>query len=120
MERKLRPPQVFVPSKSHHDFSKAKNFGELVFLTQGQINRYDVNYIAQLCTEAMTDARAGDYIMVSSLSVITAVASAIFSARFGRLNLLQYDAGVGDYFSRSIVTRMEEEIVGHSTTVRGP
>lgn len=105
MQRTLRAPRVFIPHKAHHDYSAAKQFGELVFIVEGSINRFDVSRIAFLCSEVLKDAEAGDYLMISSLSVINSVAAAMFGARFGRLNLLLHDSNTGAYHSRSIIIK---------------
>lgn len=103
MHKSLRSPKVFVPNRSGHDFTSAERYGELVYLTEGSVNRFQVANIMRDCQEAMKDAAAGDFILISSLSVINSVACALFAYKFGRLNLLQFDNRKGITLSRSIV-----------------
>ena len=100
---KLRQPKVYIPNKSFHNFSDAKRFGELVFCTEGTINREDVQTITRLVVTAMEEAEAGDYIMISSLSVINSIMCGIFAGRFGRINFLMFDDEMQRYVSRKIV-----------------
>ena len=86
-------PLVFVPNKSPHDYSKAWDFGDLVFCTQGELNNLDVLTMQSELEAAMEDAQPDDYILISSLSSLCGVACAIFAHRFGRLNLLLYKNG---------------------------
>jgi len=110
MKHKLRSPHVYIPNRSNHDFTKARDFGELCFITEGSVNRFSVNDIARQVREAMSDATASDYLIISSLPVLNAIAAAIFAHRFGRLNLLLHDAKTGGYLSRSIVMREMEDM----------
>lgn len=100
---KVRQPRVYIPNKSLHNFSDAKRFGELVFCTEGTINREDVNHIARLVSTAMEGVEANDYIMIASLSVINSIMCGIFVGKFGRLNLLLFDDDTQRYISRKIV-----------------
>lgn len=94
-------PKVYVPNRSFHDFKDAARFGELVFLTEGMVNRMNVNKITRQCMVAMKGATAGDFIVVSSLSIITAIASSLMAFAFGRINFLIWEDD--HYIERNIV-----------------
>ena len=101
--------RVYIPNKSLHDFSGVSSFGEPVFVTEGLVDRYGVNQIARHCVAALKDAEEDDLILISSLPVITAVLSGLFTLRFGRLNLLLYRPASDDgrvpeeYVKRTVV-----------------
>ena len=95
--------RVFIPNKSGHDFSPALAFGELVYVTEGLVNRYQVNKIYRLCMEAMKDAGPDDYILLSSLPIISSVMAMILGARFGKVNFLLYSKELDTYETRTIV-----------------
>lgn len=94
-------PKVYVPNRSFHDFSDAKRFGSLVFLTEGMVNRMNVNQITRQCMLAMGDATGDDFIVVSSLSVITSIAAGIMAYAFGRINFLIWEGQ--QYVERNVV-----------------
>lgn len=96
-------PKVFVPNRSGHDFSPAKSFGDLVYVTDGLVNRYQVNQLYRLCMEALKDAGPDDYILVSSLTIINSIMAMILGARFGRVNFLLYSKKEDGYEPRTIV-----------------
>lgn len=98
MQRRRR---VYIPNKSHHDFSGAERFGELVFLTEGIVRRLNVNQLYRECYEKMKDAHAEDYILVSSLSVLNLIVGSIMAHKFGRVNMLLFHHG--DYVPREII-----------------
>ena len=85
--------KVYIPNKSGHNFDDAERFGALIFLSEGYINRFKVNEIYRIFAEAMSDSHSDDYIIISSMNVMNAVASAIFARKHGRLNLLQFYEG---------------------------
>lgn len=85
-----RRPLVFVPNKAGHDFSEAEKYGELVFLTQGTINPYKANSIYRRCVDVMNHAHIEDYLLISSLNIITSIASGVLAHRFGMINYLLF------------------------------
>lgn len=94
-------PKVFVVNRSAHDFSAAEKFGELVFLSEGPINRYAVNNIHRIFSEKMKNSSPDDYIVPCSLNVMNIIAGAIHARNHGNLNLLLFKEGV--YLERNIV-----------------
>lgn len=93
--------KVYVVNLSAHDFSPAEEFGELVFLSEGPMNRYSVNNMYRLFESLMKDSSPDDYIVPCSLNVMNSIACAIFAHRHGRLNLLLYKSGI--YIERNLV-----------------
>jgi len=85
--------KVYIVNKSSHDFSPATEFGELIFLSEGPINRYGTNNMHRIFTEQMKDSSSNDYIVLCSLSAMNAMACAIFAHKHGTLNLLLYKDG---------------------------
>jgi hypothetical protein len=93
--------KVFVVNKSAHDFSPAKKFGEVIFLSEGPMNRYAANNIHRSFKEAMADSSKDDYIVPCSLNVMNSIACAIFAKMHGRLNLLLFKDG--EYIERNLI-----------------
>lgn len=93
--------KVYVISKSSHDYSEAEKYGELVFLSEGRMNRFCTNNIVRQFEEAMRDCKSGDFILQTGLTVMNMIAAAIFVAKHGRLNLLIYDHG--KYVERTLL-----------------
>lgn len=95
--------KVYVPNNSAHDFSQAEKHGELVFITEGRINRFDVNDMYRVVVEELEDSTKNDYIMVTGLTQINGVLMSVFAYKHGRLNLLIYDVKEEDYVIRKLV-----------------
>lgn len=92
--------KVYVPNKGQHDYTKAWAFGDLVFCTDGTLNRRDIATMHGEITRTMIDADEDDIILITSLSSICSIAAGIMAARFGKLNLLLYEDG--EYIERSV------------------
>lgn len=93
--------KVYIVNKSAHDFSNAEAFGELIYMSEGPVNRYATTQMHRLFTSAMADSSAFDYIVPCSLNVMNSIACAIFAAKHGKLNLLLYKQG--EYLERNLI-----------------
>jgi hypothetical protein len=79
---------VYVLNKSAHDYSDAKRFGELVFCTEGSLDKLDLQQMFREMNSALEDSLPEDYILLTSLTSLCSVACSIFALKHGRLNLL--------------------------------
>ena len=93
--------KVYIVSGSNHDFTRARAYGELVFLSEGPMNRYSVNNMYRIFKSKMSDSAPDDYILVCGLAIMNAVAASIMTAKHGRVNYLLYEKG--GYLERNIV-----------------
>ena len=90
---------IYIVNKSSHNFSPAEEYGELVFLSEGSMNRYGTNNMVREFSRIMKDSSPSDYIVPCSLNVMNAIACAIFAHKHGVLNLLLYRRG--EYIERN-------------------
>jgi hypothetical protein len=81
---------VFVTNKSGHDYTPAEAYGRLVYISEGQLDRFNLNEMYRLAADAVKYATEADYILVTSLSVLNAIVCSVFGRKFGRLNILLY------------------------------
>ena len=102
----MKKSKVFIVSGSSHDFAPAEQFGELVYLSQGPMNRYGVNDMYRQFWDKMKDSSPDDYILVCGLAVMNAVAASIMTRLHGRINYLLYQKG--GYLERNIVLTTNE------------
>jgi hypothetical protein len=94
-------PSVFIVNKSFHDFSEAEKYGKLSFLSDGSMDRYEVNNMARQFESYLKDSSPEDYIVPCSLNVMNSIACAMFAVRHNTLNLLLYKQGKG-YIERNL------------------
>lgn len=93
--------KVYVVNKSAHDFGPAEEYGSIIFLSEGSMNRYAVNSMYRQFSMVMEESDGNDYIVPCSLNVMNAVACAIFGSKHKRLNLLLFKDGL--YLERNLV-----------------
>lgn len=93
--------KVFVVNRSTHNFEDAERYGQVIFLSEGPMNRYSTNNMFRVFEEKMRDSEGDDYIVPCSLNVMNSICCAIFAHKHGRLNLLLFKNGV--YIERNHV-----------------
>ena len=82
--------KVFIPNQSGHNFTDSERYGTPVYVTKGLVNRFSVNFIARKWALSLKDSTKEDYILVTSLTILTVVGAALFGHIHGCLNLLLY------------------------------
>lgn len=92
---------VFIVNKSSHNFSEAENYGKIIYLSEGPMNRYSTNNMVRVFQDIMKDSSTYDYIVPCSLNVMNAIACAIFAVKHKRLNLLLFKNGT--YIERNLM-----------------
>ena len=118
-------PTVYVVNKGSHDHSDAERFGELVYLSEGSINRYSTNSMYREFYPVLLKSKPEDYILPTGLTIMSNIACAIFAILHERLNLLIYKAsrsgGPGRYVQRSMVFRDSNFSINtkHQATYKG-
>jgi len=100
------PKKVFIVNRSTHDFSAAGKFGELIFMSEGNIPRLAASKMCRLFKPFIEESSQTDYILLTSMTIMCTLACGMFAAKHGRLNLLIYipESNVsGHYVSRVTV-----------------
>lgn len=93
--------KVFVVNNSSHNYEPARKFGDIVFLSEGPMNRYAVNSMYRTFKDMMMNSEKDDYIVPCSLNVMNSIACAIFAHMHGTLNLLLFKDGT--YLERNLI-----------------
>ena len=96
-------PRVYVTNQSGHDFSAAEKFGELVYLSKGKINPFQVTKMYKEFVVHLDSSASEDYILITGLSVMNSIAVACMAYKHSRINILQWHEGEHRYKSRTIV-----------------
>jgi len=97
---------VFIVNKSSHDYSSAEDFGNLVFMTQGSLQRFSTSKMFRTFEPFIKASKTFDYLLLSGMTVMCSVACAMFAHKHGRINLLIHKPNPrnsGSYQERVIV-----------------
>ena len=100
--------KVFIINKSSHDYSKAEEFGELVFMSEGSMSRFAVSNLFRIFQPFINQSNSEDYILIGGHSVMCSIACSMFATKHERLNLLIYKSvpkKLGTYLERIIVIK---------------
>jgi len=100
--------KVFVINRSSHNYSKAEEFGKLVFMSEGSLNRFAASSLFRIFKPFINQSTAEDYLLIGGLSVMCSIACSMFAVKHGRLNLLIYKSipqKSGTYLERIIVIK---------------
>lgn len=95
--------KIYVINRSAHDYSGAEKFGEIVYLSEGSINRYATNKIYRQMNDVLKNSKPDDYILLTGLTIMASIACSIFSVKHNRLNLLLFRPNDHSYAERRIV-----------------
>ena len=96
-------PSVFVINRSSHDYSGAERWGTIKFLSSGPVNRYATNKMYRMFKEVLRDSNSDDYILLTGLTVMSVIATAVFALKHQRLNLLIFRPDNHSYVERRMV-----------------
>ena len=104
--------KVYVTNKGGHSYEAAEKYGEVIYITEGTLNRFATNTLYRAFIDGMKDSQPDDYILITSMSIVNAIGAAVFARKHGCLNLLLYRSG--EYILReididSLVVQEEEE-----------
>jgi len=81
-------PRVYVVNTSGHDISDAERYGELVVMTEGTVDKFNITIMLRAFNEHLAYSTSDDFILVSGPTVMNCIACAMFAAKHGCLNLL--------------------------------
>jgi len=97
---KKMPKKVYVTNRGGHSYEAAEKFGEIVYITEGTLNRFATSSLYRAFVDGMKDSQPQDYILITSMSIVNAIGAAVFARKHGCLNLLLYRSG--EYILREI------------------
>lgn len=93
---------VYVVNKGGHDFSSAKNYGNLVFLTEGHYSPFAVDKMYREMARKLKDSNPDDFILCTGLTIMNSIACSCFAMRHGgKLNMLLFRNG--RYIQRTLM-----------------
>ena len=94
-------PKVYIINKSAHDYSSATQYGELVFITQGLIDSYNLNLTFRQALTTLQDYNPQeDYILLTGLSSTNLIVGWVLGHLKCDINVLLYKDG--EYITRRL------------------
>lgn len=94
--------KVLVVNKSCHDFTAAEEYGEILYLTSGSVNRYSTSNMYRQFEREIKRSSPNDWIVLSGMTIMNSVVCAMFATIHKRLNLLIWKSNDKVYIERVI------------------
>lgn len=81
--------KVFVVNQSPHNFKPAAQYGELVFMSEGSIDRFATNRMIRQFTPFLAESSDEDHLVISGPTVMNVMAAVMLARKHGGvLNIL--------------------------------
>lgn len=111
-------PKVYIPNRGGHDYSAAAKYGQLVYVTEGLVPRWNLSEMYRSWVAVLETSSPEDYILETSLNSLCSVGAACFAYKHGKLNLLLFKDGayierkllIDDLIRRSYAKRRSETV----------
>lgn len=85
--------KVFVINKGNYNYSDALQYGELIFLSQDFIDKTSPEKLYETYSELLKDSTEDDFLIITGLQIMNAVASSILAQKHGKVNYLIFSNG---------------------------
>jgi hypothetical protein len=95
--------KVYISNKGAHDYSDARKFGELVFLTDHFISPFSTGTLFRTMQKLLINSEPDDFLLLTSYNVINAIASSLLALKHGNVNFLLFNAKTSQYVERTVV-----------------
>ena len=84
----MKTQNVYIVNKGGHDYTNAKKYGKLTYMSEGMIDRYATGVIYRLFAEKLKNFKEDDYLLLGGSTVMNSIACGIIGRKFGILHLL--------------------------------
>lgn len=99
---------VWIVNKRNHDYHDAEKYGQIRALTSGKVNIFKVEQLAKEIKETLDKyANEDDYIVLAGYILANIIAVHYFLIKFGKANILIWDANHNKYVKSKITEFMD-------------
>lgn len=94
--------KVYVVNNVHHDFSKAEQYGELVYVTKGQLPIFKTSTVRAMLEKGLVKFTKDDYLLISGPAIVNIMAATLLFNKFDTVKFLVFDAKQQNYVVRHL------------------
>ncbi len=94
--------KVYVVNYTNHDYSKAKQYGELVYITKGKLSIFKTNTVRAMLEKGLVKFTKDDYLLISGPAIVNVMAAIILYNKLNTVKFLVFDAKQQDYVVRHL------------------
>ena len=106
---------VFITNYVDFDLDDAWKFiekkGSIIPITKGRINIFNIDNLVRKIKEKLVEITEDDWVIISGNPVVSSLVCSLIIQKFGKMNLLLWDARNRNYVPRKVSqkeTRIEE------------
>ena len=94
--------KVYIVNNTNHDYSKAKQYGEPVYITKGKLPIFKTNTVKAMLEKGLAKFTKDDYLLISGPAIVNVMAATILYNKFDTVKFLVFDAKQQDYVVRHL------------------
>lgn len=95
--------KVYVTNFTGHEYTDAKRFGELIYITNGYVTFNDLKEIERKVLEFVKQATKDDYLLLSGNSLLCSVATLIWTNYHKQCNILHWNGMKRGYDLHTVI-----------------
>lgn len=104
-------PRVWIVNVAGHDYSAAREYGELRRLTEGYVSRGSLDRMLWTVVRGLKDSAAHDWLLPAGMLALNAIAVTAWYELHGSVRLLVYNSKTGDYDPLEITPRRISDLI---------
>ncbi len=104
-------PTVWIVNKSAHNFEKAKEWGNVKYISDSFISPFGTTTMYRLAEQALKHSKPTDYILPTGLPTMNIIVCSYFVNKHGKLNLLLFKRDRGRNSLQSFTEYKEREVI---------
>ena len=94
--------KVYVVNSTNHDYSKAEQYGELVYVTKGKLPIFKTTTVKAILEKGLVKFTKDDYLLISGPAIVNVMAATVLYNKFDTVKFLVFDAKQQDYVVRHL------------------
>jgi len=94
--------KVYVVNNANYDYSKAEQYGELIYVTRGKLPIFKTNTVRAMLEKGLVKFTKDDYLLISGPAIVSVMAATILYNKFDTVKFLVFDAKQQDYVVRHL------------------
>ena len=94
--------KVYVVNNANHDYFKAEQYGELMYVTRGKLPIFKTSTVKAMLEKGLVKFSKDDYLLISGPAIVNVMAATILYNKFDTVKFLVFDAKQQDYVVRHL------------------
>jgi hypothetical protein len=94
--------KVYIVNDANYDYSKAEQYGELVYVTRGKLPIFKISTVRVMLEKGLESFTKDDYLLISGPAIVSVMAAIVLFNKFDTVKFLAFDAKQQDYVVRHL------------------